>query len=86
MFGNFKIGKWIDFGHKDTIYKLKVGAGQSLENHRRLIKFTKLSQYQTFMLYSSWYLNLPFTIIQALIRFGPAKGTHIYCNIILIII
>ena len=36
-----KFSEWMDFGHKDTIYKLKFG----LVKHGRFFKFAKLSCY-----------------------------------------
>ena len=37
VIGEIKFGKWIDFGHKDTIYKLKLGwlkFGESQKTHQ----------------------------------------------------
>ena len=47
--GEKKFGKWIDFSHKDTIYKLNFG-WSSLTNHQSFTKFANLSRYQTFLL------------------------------------
>ena len=33
VIGKIKFGEWIDFGHKDTIYKLKFGFDESRKTH-----------------------------------------------------
>ena len=50
--GEIKFDKWIDFGHKDTIYKLKFGwlkFGKS---------WTTRQIYQTFPLYVSMWVTV----------------------------
>ena len=47
VIGEIKFGEWIDFGHKDTIYQLKLKFGES-----RMIR-PKLSRHQTFPLYGN---------------------------------
>ena len=37
-----KLGEWIDFGHKETIYRLKLGKDKTIES-RIIHKFAKIS-------------------------------------------
>ena len=69
VIGEIIISEWIDFGHKDTIYKLKFDWSK-FANHGRLANFAELFRCQTFLSYGTYNAGaLAFTIVSRAMYF-----------------